>query len=145
MNDLEELGALAPAPHELTIAGEALAVLPLRVGQIPPFLRAAGPLIAEIGLARPDWLYLLAEHGERLVAAIGIAVGRPAEWVAALEPDEAIRLAAAVLEVNADFFMRRMAPAMESLAQALERALPAAAGPTPSSASSDTATAATTS
>lgn len=145
MNDLEELGALAPTPRELTIAGATLEVLPLRVGQIPPFLRAAGPLIAEIGLAQPDWIYLFSEHGERLIEAIGIAVGRPAAWVAALEGDEAIRLAAAVLEVNADFFIRRMAPAMVGLAQALERALPAAAGPAPSSASSATATAATTS
>ena len=61
------------------------------------------PIAASLS-ASPDWLALLAEHGEAAIAAIAIATRRPVDWVAGLDLDEAVRLAEAVFGVNADFY-----------------------------------------
>ena len=44
---------------------------------------------------------------EALLSAIAIAVGKPRAWVDDLAADEAIVLAAKVIEVNADFLPSR--------------------------------------
>ncbi len=143
--DLEVLEALMPRPRLLAIAGLALEVRPMVSVQFPPFLRAAGPILAEVSIDAPDWLYLLQEHGERLFEALAVATKQPREWVEALAGDDLIRLAVIVLEVNADFFVRRMVPALTEAANALAALLPDVAGAMSSSASSPTGTAAATS
>ncbi|MBU9123545.1 hypothetical protein KTD15_32835, partial [Burkholderia multivorans] len=77
----------------------------------------------------PDWLALLCEHGDSLLTALALASRRPREWVDALALDDAITLAATVFEVNADFFVHRVAPKVGDLAQSLNGRL---AGSTPS-------------
>lgn len=64
-----------------------------------------------------------------MIEAVAIASRRPNEWVAGLELDEAIRLAQAVFEVNADFFIRRLLPA---ITEAAGRIGPRLGGPAPS-------------
>ena len=46
MNDLE---TLIPQALELVIDGEPLAIQPLKVGQMPAFLRAITPVMQQIG------------------------------------------------------------------------------------------------
>jgi hypothetical protein len=50
-----------------------------------------------------------------LLSAIAIAVGKPRSWVDDLAADEAIVLAAKVIEVNADFFTRTVMPKLDGL------------------------------
>lgn len=137
MSDLE---TLIPQGVELVIGGQALSVKPLKVGQMPAFLRAVSPAMAHLTRGEIDWLLLFGEHGDDLLSAIGIAVGKPRLWVDELAADEAILLAAKVIEVNADFFTRTVLPRLDGLfAQAKQLAPTAhtapAAGPgsTPSS------------
>ena len=47
--------------------------------------------------------------------ATGFAVGKPRAWVDELAADEAILLAAKVIEVNADFFTRTVIPKLDGL------------------------------
>ena len=67
--------------------------------------------------------------------AVAIAVGKPRAWVDELAADEAILLAAKVIEVNADFFTRTVIPKLDGLFTQVK--LPpvanAAVGSTPSS------------
>ena len=105
----EPFAALPPVPVVLVIGGERLELTPLKVGELPAFARAVQPVAASLS-ASPDWLALLAEHGEAVIEAVAIASRRPAEWVAGLGLDEAVRLAEAVFEVNADFFIQRVLP-----------------------------------
>lgn len=112
MSDLE---TLIPQPLELTVGGESLAIKPLKVGQMPAFLRAISPVMQHLTRAEIDWLLLFGEHGEDLLMAIGIAVGKPRPWVDELAADEAILLAAKVIEVNADFFTRTVLPRLDGL------------------------------
>ena len=127
MSDLE---TLIPQAVELVINGEPLAIKPLKVGQMPAFLRAITPVMQQIGSDGIDWLALFGERGDDLLTAVSIAVGKPRAWVDELAADEAILLAAKVIEVNADFFTRTVMPRLDVL---IERTSTVAAGSTPSS------------
>ncbi len=137
------LAALPPVPHTLEIAGETLELTPLKIGELPAFVRAIRPFAQHIGV-EVDWLALFGERGEDVVVALAVAARRPREWVAQLSLDAAIQLAEAVFEVNADFFIRQVTPALLRLAGRIGT-LGESAGPILSSASSTTATATPTS
>ena len=125
--DNDTFAALPPVPLSIEIAGERIDLSPLKVGEVPAFARAVQPIAVGLS-ASPDWLALLAEHGEAVIAAIAIATRRPVDWVAGLDLDEAVRLAEAVFGVNADFFIRRLLP---SVTQAAARIGQALESPTP--------------
>ena len=131
MSDLE---TLIPQAVELVIDGEPLAIKPLKVGQMPAFLRAITPVMQQIGGDGIDWLALFGERGDDLLTAVSIAVGKPRAWVDALDADQAILLAAKVIEVNADFFTRTVMPRLDGLiAQTSAAVTVTTAGSTPSS------------
>lgn len=118
----EMFAALPPVPVFVEISGEKIDLTPLKVGEVPAFARAMQPIAASLS-ASPDWLALLAEHGEAVIAAIAIATRRPVEWVAGLDLDEAVRLAEAAFEVNADFFIRRLLPSVTQAAARIGQTL----------------------
>ena len=131
MSDLE---TLIPQAVELVIDGEPLAIKPLKVGQMPAFLRAITPVMQQIGGDGIDWLALFGERGDDLLTAVSIAIGKPRAWVDELAADEAILLAAKVIEVNADFFTRTVMPRLDGLiARMGATAAMATGGSTPSS------------
>ena len=118
----ETFAALPPVPVSLVIGGECLELTPIRVGELPAFAKAVQP--AAVGLsASPDWLALMAEHGEAVIEAVAIASRRPVDWVAGLGLDEAVRLAEAVFEVNADFFIQRVLPSLTEAATRISQTL----------------------
>ena len=133
---MTELDTLVPAGLELVIGGEALTIKPLKVGQLPAFLRAISPVMQQLTAAEIDWLALIGERGDDLLSAVAIAVGKPRTWVDELAADEAILLAAKVIEVNADFFTRTVLPRFDGLFGTLTQPLDVreVAGSTPSSA-----------
>ena len=131
MSDLE---SLIPQAVELVIDGEPLAIKPLKVGQMPAFLRAITPVMQYLGGDGIDWLALFGERGDDLLTAVSIAVGKPRAWVDELAADEAILLAAKVIEVNADFFTRTVMPRLNGeMGGLMAQASTVAAGSTPSS------------
>lgn len=109
------LDALPPVPVSIDIGGETVDLTPLKVGELPAFVRAIRPFAQHI-TTEVDWLPLFGERGDDAVIALSVAVRRPREWVAELPLDAAIRLAEAVFEVNADFFIRQVTPALLRLA-----------------------------
>ncbi|MCK4125672.1 hypothetical protein HFK83_25380 [Ralstonia pseudosolanacearum] len=129
---MDDLDKLIPQAAELVVGGEALAIEPLKVGRLPAFLRAISPTLQQLNAPSIDWLGLFIEHGEDLLQAVAIAVDKPRVWVDALAADEAILLAAKVVEVNADFFTRTVLPRLDGLFAHVTQA--AASGSTPSSA-----------
>ena len=129
---MSDLDALVPQAVELVIDGEPLAIRPLKVGQLPAFLRAITPVMQYLGGDGIDWLALFGERGDDLLTAVSIAIGKPRGWVDALDADEAILVAAKVIEVNADFFSRMVMPRLDGLI-AQTSAVAITAGSTPSS------------
>jgi hypothetical protein len=123
-----DLDVLVPQPQVVDLAGQRLAISPLVLGELPAMLKAVQPFAQRLA-GEPDWLALLSDHGDALLTGLAIASRQPREWVDALALDDAITLAATVFEVNADFFVRRIAPKVGDLAQRLNGCL---AGLTPS-------------
>jgi hypothetical protein len=126
MTDLEKL---IPQALELTVNGEILAIKPLKVGQMPAFLRTISPVMQHLSRTEIDWLTLFGERGDDLLSAIAIAVGKPRQWVDDLAADEAILLAAKVIEVNADFFTRTVMPKLDGLFTQAKNLAPVPAAP----------------
>ncbi|AEG69791.1 hypothetical protein PP715_22545 [Ralstonia solanacearum] len=129
---MDDLDKLIPQPAELTVGGESLVILPLKVGRLPDFLRAISPVLQQLNAPQIDWLGLFIEHGDDLLQAVAVAVGKPRTWVDDLAADEAILLAAKVVEVNADFFTRTVLPRLNVLIDQVARG-PAPSGSMPSS------------
>jgi hypothetical protein len=133
---MSELETLIPAGADVVIAGEALTIRPLKVGQLPAFLRTITPVMRQITGGEIDWLALFGERGNDLLSAVAIAIDKPRAWIDELAADEALVLAAKVIEVNADFFTRTVMPQVEGLFAAVtlprEKETTAAAGSTPS-------------
>lgn len=141
----QTFAALPPVPTSLLIGGESLEITPLKVGELPAFARAVRPVAAKLS-PDPDWLRLLSEDGESVILALAIACRRPPDWVAALAVDEAIRLGEAVFQANADFFIRRVVPEITQMSARVSQQIGTATpGATPSTDSSDPATATPTS
>ena len=131
---MSDLDKLVPQAVEISLAGEVVAIKPLKIGQMPAFLRAITPVMQQLGSNGIDWLALFGEHGDDLLTAVSIAIGKPRAWVDALDADEAILVAAKVIEVNADFFTRTVMPRLnEQMGGLFEQASTATAGSTPSS------------
>ena len=131
---MSDLDKLVPQAVELSLAGDVVAIKPLKIGQMPAFLRAITPVMQQLGGNGIDWLALFGEHGDDLLTAVSIAIGKPRAWVDALDADEAILVAAKVIEVNADFFTRTVMPRLnEQMGGLFEQASMATAGLTPSS------------
>jgi hypothetical protein len=99
-------------------------------------LRACQPVLAE--LASGDVVAALMNNAEAvlLAAAIGARIQR--ERLDDMELDEVLNLAAAVIDVNADFFARRVSPAMTAAMERLAGTL-AGSTSTPVSAAPDSA------
>lgn len=132
-----DLDILDPLDHTVTVAGQSITIRPLTIGQLPRFVRAiqpAAPLLA--GDKDPDWLVLVAEHGDALIEAAAVATGIERKDIEALAPDEFVLLCGAVFEVNVDFFVQRLAPAMERASDRMVAAMTIpGAGATPSKSS----------
>ncbi|MGH8572894.1 MAG: hypothetical protein ACREX8_10000, partial [Gammaproteobacteria bacterium] len=107
---MDDFAALPPVPGSIDIDGETIEISPLRIGELPAFTRAIRPFAEQL-TGEMDWPSLIADHGEAVLQALAIAARRPCSWVEGLAIDEAIRLADALLEVNADFFVRAVTPA----------------------------------
>ena len=76
-------------------------------------------------LIRQMRLIMILTRGAR-IEAVSIASRRPTEWVVGLDLDEAVRLAEAVFEVNADFFIRRLLPSLTETATRIGTRMPGA-------------------
>lgn len=113
MSDAAEI--IEPVGREVQFAGQTVTVTPLRVGQIPAITRALKGLNIAGDI---DPVELIAEHGDEIIKAVAIATDINVADIQTAAADEFIELATVVFEVNADFFVRRLAPIV---GQAMQR------------------------
>ena len=107
-----------PAPVVVTLSGIALELTPMRLGELPRLLAVVRPLADDI-TGDPDWIALLGRHSESVLDLLAITTRRERAWVNDLSLEDAVLLAAAVFEVNADFFVAHVVPAIQGAAQRL--------------------------
>lgn len=99
----------------VTLSGSTLELTPIRLGEVPRLLAVVRPLAEEIS-SDPDWMTLLGRHGEAVLDLLAITTRRDRTWINDLSLEDAVQLAAAVFEVNADFFVAHVAPSIQGAA-----------------------------
>lgn len=134
---MTDLNTYIPEIRHPLIGGKNVTVAPLKVRQIPPFVRAIGPAFGPV--ASGDIAAAVGLHGEALIEALAIATGEPADWLGDLDADEFMRLVSEVVEVNADFFVHRIAPMLSASVAKVTRTPTPGATPSPSSSPADLA------
>lgn len=123
---MEQSSVLGPAYVEVAFRGETLTISPIKIGQVAGVLKHVQPILGAISklAASPgeggdgveiNLVDLVAQHGDTLIHACAAAVGKPYDYIAEAEVDEFIGLVKVVIEVNADFFARRVAPQLAAL------------------------------
>lgn len=110
---------------------DEIVIEPVKVRHLPAFLAAVEPIAVE--MASGDMLSAVAKHCDAVIQATVIGAGVERAWLDEQGVDTLVELASRVIEVNADFFARRVLPALSRAAQAIAQS---AGGTTGSSVSS---------
>jgi len=117
---MNQLDTISPPSRNLEFRGEQLHLTPLRLQQIGPFITASRTLIARVAMMAGAvesseraavgaiLLDLLEQDGAEIAAALAVATGRDAEWIAGATLDEISDLVEAVVGLNRDFFAHRL-------------------------------------
>jgi hypothetical protein len=125
---------------------EVVAVRPLLFTQWGKAAKILKPLASDVaasGILRAtengmviaaDWAFrlpeLLADGGEAVFEFVAFALRKPRPWMDTLQGDDGVALTKLVLEVNSDFFAKRIAPLLGLAVQADQS--PAAGAPSSS-------------
>lgn len=117
---MNPLDTISPPSRTVEFRGEELHVSPLRLQQIGPFITASRTLIARVAMMAGAvegsehaavgaiLLDLLEQDGVEIAAALAVATGRDAEWIAGATLDEIADLLEVVIGLNRDFFAHRL-------------------------------------
>jgi len=161
-----EMDILFPEGKILTIGAEEITIKPLTFGQIPKASKMVAPIIKAIAksdlagdsvaksdlagdsVAKSDlagdsvidmaanWVDILAIGGDDLINLIGWAIGKDRAWFDTLQMDDGVELVKSVIEVNADFFTKKV---MDRLNLGALESKETGATSSPSSSAPDTA------
>ncbi|MDE2455665.1 MAG: hypothetical protein KGL43_18920 [Burkholderiales bacterium] len=159
-----DLETLAPTPREVTAKGDTVAIAPFYFGQFPRvmgLLRQIGQQVQGTGIMSistgggnaqfslaSNWAERLPEvfeqAGEPWLDLLAMAIGKPRKWFDTLAADEGLLLSQAMVEVNLDFFARKLLPLIQGMTGApISQATGAPSSPdsSPSGTGSPTSTA----
>lgn len=111
---------VAPPTAQVLFRGEVLEVGPLRLEQLAPFITAARSIIGRVVMASgllgegaqmesgAVVLDMLEHDAPAFASALAVVTERPADWIAKGTVDEVASLVEAVVQLNRDFFARRL-------------------------------------
>ncbi len=133
-----DLNVIEPAAHGAVVLGEApnerlVTVRALRVGQLPAFARAVGPIAEDItrimrgDVSAVSIASIIAERTDDVVAAASTATGVDPDVIREATVEQMLELVLAILQANRDFLRGRLLSAIKSAAT-----LSRGDGPTPS-------------
>lgn len=134
---MDDLDVITAEPDVVHAGGRGIKVVPLSPRLLSRFLQAVRPLqdaagngIDLDGIQFDVIAGLVEHHMESVVQAVAIATREPVDFIGDdINVEELVLLVIAVIRTNADFFARRVMPALTKAIHALQ------AGPNPSSAS----------
>jgi hypothetical protein len=127
----DQLEVLNPPEATVQFSGEDVTVTPIRMGKLQAFTKVVRPIVGDIVTALDgsgDMLTTIELHCDRMIEAVQIATGIERDKLDNALPDEFIGLAKAVIEINADFFARRLLPSIKTAVEGLQETVKTAAG-----------------
>ena len=126
-----ELNTLFPGKEITLSTGEIINIKPFTFGQLPKALKLGqkiGVLLADLykqgkfdeqANTTTNLMLILSEGGEDLMSLISLGIGKDRAWFDNLQGDDGLTLTIAFLEVNIDFFTKKMMP---QITQAIQKA-----------------------
>lgn len=96
-------------------SGREQKVLPLKFKQFGIVSGILKSIKINVMDEKLDVVGLITDHNEEVIKLLSVAVGWPEDEIADLYMDDIAKLAITVIEVNADFFNRRMLSSLEEL------------------------------
>lgn len=145
MDTAQTLKDLQALPATVEVAGKKLEIRPIRFGQLHQVVEQLGPALSDLAAPEITMEELLVRHTKRLLPLVELLTGAERQWLEQLDLADTATIVSALIEANTDFFVNRMAPALESATSRISGRLsslklpatgqPAgSAGPTPPSA-----------
>lgn len=121
-----EVALLFPQGKAVKVKTEEIIIKPFGFGKFPKVLAlmktfkdpAPGTDITTVSIG-----HLLADNAESVMELIVLATGKPRAYFDDMEMDEGVDVIAAILEVNADFFVKRLQPKTMQAIQQLQNSL----------------------
>lgn len=123
---MSDLNTLMPQGKEIRIRDANLTIKPFKFGELPKVFKAVDPISKALfdGLVGGNQIEaitkLVANGGDNIIDLMVIGSKQSREWVEDLEMDEGIDVFAAILEVNASFFVQRVLPTLNSRMEAVQ-------------------------
>lgn len=105
--------------------GRKLTVRPVPIGRLTLFAQAVNPLMTQIAQAidgDADLLQIIMDNADAMIEVVHIGAHVDREEVAAMLTDEFITVAAAVVTVNASFFLSRLQAVLPQMTRIMQAA-----------------------
>lgn len=121
---MSDLNIIEPPKKTVQLAGREIDVRPITVGQIPMVIRALnGVELTADDEGNFDVVKLLEEHTDKVIDIAVILSGVDRKALERVPLDEFALFVGAWLELNADFFARRVLPAFVPVARRVIKAI----------------------
>lgn len=117
-----EMNTLFPGKEIQLNTGETIIIKPFTFGQLPKAIKIGqkiGGLLANMyqqgkfedqSQTSANLMLILSEGGEDLINLMSLGINKPRDWFDQLQGDDGLNLTIAFLEVNIDFFTKKMMP-----------------------------------
>lgn len=122
---VDDMEKMLPAQTSVNIKGESININYIKVGKLSAVVAILQPMAkylptpGDTQRSNPiDVMSLVMNHTDDAVKLVALLTGKTDDWVKDLDIDELVLLLTAVVEVNLDFFIRRVLP---SVSKAMEQ------------------------
>lgn len=105
-------------PITVTIRDRDILIKPVKVKHLSKAAKLVAPIAADVA---KDGLSVAAfiEYPDQIIELVALVCDLPVDWVGELDLEEMLRILAPLIQVNMDFFVRRMVPAITDLTRNL--------------------------
>ena len=124
-----ELETLLPTPMTVTIKGEEVPVLLIKVGKLSAVVKAIQPFShllpkagEKAGKKNIDFFDIVMNHTDDAIGLCVVLADRDRAWVEDLDIAELVILLSAIVERNLDFFIQKVLPSVSEATARLIRA-----------------------
>jgi hypothetical protein len=126
---MQDLNTIIPTTIEVQVGDEVITVKPFTFGQLPKVMSLSKTIYGHISSlfteSTPDQAAIIIEAmsfgGEDFIGLMSLSTGKPRGWFDTLEMDDGVKVAAAFLEANLGFFVRKVLPELKTSMESLQK------------------------
>ena len=127
----DELNIVFPSMKQITVGTETVTLSPIKFGQLPRALltvqRIGALLVQHVNdgtISTPAAiLEIAALGGEDLIQLVALGLDKPRSWFDTLDTDTGLEILIGFVEVNLDFFTKRVLPMLNSKTEELNQVM----------------------